>query len=424
MFGAKPGLERMARLTAAAGHPERRLRFLHVAGTNGKGSTCAMLESVYRRAGLKVGLFTSPHLVAFAERIQINRQLIGPRDVARLAEELRPLVASLGAADPPTFFEVVTLMALLYFARAGCDLVIWETGLGGRLDATNIVSPLASVITNIHYDHEKWLGHTLPQIAAEKAGIIKPNTPAIIAPNPPEVIEVFRQRATALNAPLTLLTPSDPHHLLAHQIALPLLGEHQRLNAATAIATVHVLHATLPVSQETLVAGLESVRWPGRLQPVRHGHQEIILDGAHNPGGVEALCAALKELYPRQKPAFIVGILRDKNWQQMLAILHQHARRFLLVTVGSERAATAEELRQGCGPDDPACPVSCHATLAEALQAASQEHLVVICGSLYLVGEAMEHLHVQAAPSHGHERALNEYSATARPRSPFLTAPA
>ncbi|MCX8157116.1 MAG: bifunctional folylpolyglutamate synthase/dihydrofolate synthase [Verrucomicrobiae bacterium] len=421
MFGAKPGLERMVRLAAAAGHPEQHLRFIHVAGTNGKGSTCAMLESIYRRKGLKVGLFTSPHLVAFAERIQINRQCIPQSDVARLAGQLKPLVSDLSATDPPTFFEVVTLMALVYFAECRCELVIWETGLGGRLDATNIVQPLASVITNIDYDHEKWLGYTLPEIAGEKAGIIKPNTPVILAANRPEVAQVIRRRAAELQAPLTEVHHADRFTLAAASLALPLLGLHQRLNAATAIATTHALQHLLPVDWADVVAGLEQVHWPGRLQRVRLAGQEFVLDGAHNPGGVAALCQALAELYPQEKPAMIVGILRDKNWPQMLQTLRQQARRMLLVTVGSERAATATELREGCGPEDPSCPISCHVNLAEALRAAREEKLVVICGSLYLVGEALELLQLQSAPHHGEERSLNEWGG--QPPSPALPHP-
>ena len=176
-FGSKPGLENPRKLAALAGNPQDQLRFIHVAGTNGKGSTCAMLESIYRTAGLRVGLFTSPHLVSFGERIQVDRRPIAEADVARLAAEMRGLLKHFPANAPPTFFEVVTVMALRHFAEQECDLVIWETGLGGRLDATNIVTPLASVITNIQFDHQQWLGDTLEKIAAEKAGIIKPGVP-------------------------------------------------------------------------------------------------------------------------------------------------------------------------------------------------------------------------------------------------------
>src|SRR6266487_3702447 len=194
-FGLKLGLENTFKLAALAGNPQDRLRFIHVAGTNGKGSTCAMLESICRAAGLRTGLFTSPHLVSFAERIQVDRQPISQQEVVRLVEELRPLLKTFPSLAHPTFFEVVTIMALRYFAEAQCDIVIWETGLGGRLDATNIVTPLASVITSIALDHEKWLGSTLREIAREKAGIIKPGVPVITSAAPGNGLEEIQQTA-------------------------------------------------------------------------------------------------------------------------------------------------------------------------------------------------------------------------------------
>src|SRR5579859_1827305 len=190
LFGAKFGLENTFQLAALAGHPQDRLRFIHVAGTNGKGSTCAMLESIYRAAGLRVGLFTSPHLVSFRERMQVDRELISQMEIVRLVSEIQPLLKQFPADNHPTMFEVVTVMALKYFAEQRCDLVIWETGLGGRLDATNIVTPLASVITNIALDHTQWLGDTLEKIAAEKAGIIKPGVPVLTAAREQEVLGV------------------------------------------------------------------------------------------------------------------------------------------------------------------------------------------------------------------------------------------
>src|SRR5437879_5865788 len=219
LFGLKLGLENTFKLAALAGNPQKKLRFIHVAGTNGKGSTCAMLESIYRAAGLRVGLFTSPHLVSFRERIQVNRELIGEADVVRLVAELREQcrtgfqpVSTVKSTGPeqgdrrdacPTFFEVVTVMALRYFKEQKCDLVIWETGMGGRLDATNIVTPLASVITNIDFDHQEWLGDTLAKIACEKAGIIKPGVPVITATDASEALEVIEQTARKKTAPLT-----------------------------------------------------------------------------------------------------------------------------------------------------------------------------------------------------------------------------
>ena len=190
-FGAKFGLENSFKLAGLAGDPQQRLRFIHVAGTNGKGSTCAMLESIYRAAGLRVGLFTSPHLVSFRERIQVNRRLISETDVVRLVDELRPGLASFPREQHPTFFEVVTILALRYFVEQHCELVIWETGIGGRLDATNIVTPLATVITNINIEHSEWLGDTVEKIASEKAGIIKPGVPVLTGARPGEGLEVI-----------------------------------------------------------------------------------------------------------------------------------------------------------------------------------------------------------------------------------------
>src|SRR5207302_1617671 len=246
LFGLKFGLENTFKLAALAGNPQQKLRFIHVAGTNGKGSTCAMLESIYRAAGLRVGLFTSPHLVSFAERIQVNRRNIPEADVARLVGEMKLLLEQdWGARDGeaqelksktpvghPTFFEVVTVMALRYFAEQNCDLVIWETGLGGRLDATNIVSPIASVITNISYDHQKYLGESLASIAAEKAGIIKPGIPVITGATMPEALDVIGQAAHERQAPLTVVRPEQAHEPPLETLSLPLLGEHQRMNAA------------------------------------------------------------------------------------------------------------------------------------------------------------------------------------------------
>src|SRR5437588_8980165 len=266
LFGLKFGLENTFKLAALAGSPQEKLRFIHVAGTNGKGSTCAMLESIYREAGLRVGLFTSPHLVAFGERIQINRQLIAKDDIVRLVSEMQSLLKHFAPDEHPTFFEVVTVLALRYFTEQKCDLVVWETGLGGRLDATNIVTPLASVITNIQYDHQKWLGETLASIAAEKAGIIKPGIPVITGADEPEAIQVIECIARRQNAPLTVVSPSEAQRPPLSAIELPLLGQHQRLNAALAIATVRALSSRISVSDDCIRAGLSRVHWAGRLQ--------------------------------------------------------------------------------------------------------------------------------------------------------------
>src|SRR5258707_1288192 len=220
-FGTKFGLANTVRLADLAGNPHHQLRFIHVAGTNGKGSTCAMLESIYRAAGLKVGLFTSPHLVSFGERLQVDRQPVSEAEVIRLVVQLKPVLAQFPAEEHPTFFEVVTVMALLYFSGKKCDLVIWETGLGGRLDATNIVLPLASVITNVSYDHQQWLGEKLASITFEKAGIIKPGIPVITAAAEPEALEVIRETAQAQQAPLSIVSSRELQQPPLNTLHLP-----------------------------------------------------------------------------------------------------------------------------------------------------------------------------------------------------------
>ena len=417
LFGAKFGLENTLKLAALAGNPQDKLRFIHIAGTNGKGSTGAMLESIYRASGLRVGLFTSPHLVSFAERIQVNRQMISEADVVRLVSEIQPLLKQFPADGHPTFFEVVVLMALRYFAEQNCDLVIWETGLGGRLDATNIVTPLASVITNIQFDHERWLGHTLANIGSEKAGIIKPGVPAITGANEPEALAVIQEIARRKQSPLTLVTPDQTRHRPLDEIELPLLGWHQRLNAALALATVKNLQATLPVSDDAIRDGLSQVQWPGRMQLVKlPGGRKILLDGAHNPGGAATLRAALLENFPGTQPALILGVLEDKNWHLMCEILAPLARRVLCVPVSSERTTTSEMLAGICQHACPAAEVRACASLADALCEVANEPFMVIAGSLYLIGEAMEQLHLATTPG-GDERGLNEWSAAATSRA-------
>jgi len=409
-FGAKLGLDNTFKLAALAGNPQHRLRFIHVAGTNGKGSTCAMLESIYRAAGLRVGLFTSPHLVAFGERIQANRQLISEAEVVNLVEELKPLLLEFPADHQPTFFEFVTVMALRHFERCQCELVIWETGLGGRLDATNIVTPLASIITNIQYDHQKWLGETLAGIAAEKSGIIKPGVPVITGVNESEPLGVIEAAARHNGGALVRVSPAETHAPPLDTVNLPLLGRHQRVNAAVALAAVRSLSPQFPVSEDTIRSGLTRVHWPGRLQVVTQpSGRQILLDGAHNIGGAECLAASLREYFPGARPSLVLGILQDKDWPAMCEVLAPLAERILLVPVHSERSAEPHGLAEVCQRANPQAQVTEYASLAGGLQETSTDRFVVIAGSLYLIGEAMELLHLSAATP-GDERGLNEWS--------------
>ncbi len=424
LFGAKFGLENTLKLAALAGNPQEKLRFIHVAGTNGKGSTCAMLESIYRAAGLRTGLFTSPHLVSFRERIQVNRQLVSENEVVRLVGEIQPPLKPFPADHHPTFFEVVTVMALKFFAEQQCDLVIWETGLGGRLDATNIITPLASVITNIALDHEQWLGDTLGKIAAEKAGIIKPGVPVITAADEPEALKVIEEIAMEKNAPLfksnswegrrTAVPNQDqsgsPTRRPSQVEKLPLPGEHQKINATLALAAVEVLQRKIPVSDEAIQTGLSKVDWPGRLQLVtRPSGQKLLLDGAHNVAGAKVLRAALEKDFQSSEHTLILGVFQDKDWRHICETLAPLAAQIFTVPVSSERSADAHELAAACRAANPAAGIAACGSLREALEKTADDDFVVVTGSLYLVGEALELAGL--SPANGGERALNEWAA-------------
>jgi dihydrofolate synthase/folylpolyglutamate synthase len=396
-FGAVLGLERTRELAALAGNPHERLKFIHVAGTNGKGSTCAMLESIYRQAGYKVGLFTSPHLISFTERIQVNRKPIPEGDVARLTEELERFLDQLSGA--PTFFEFVTVMALRYFEEQKVDLVIWETGLGGRLDSTNIVTPIMSVITNIQFDHEKWLGHTLAEIAREKAGIIKPGVPVTTGVESEEAWQVIGETANRLGAPAhrvlyktKMMTPSLP-------------GAHQLKNAMVAVAAACGAQGLFPIgSERDLQKALLEVTWAGRFD-IRGRY---ILDGAHNPDGARTLRLTLEQTFPGLKPAFIVGILADKDITAMAKEFTGIASRIYTVAVQSDRAADAEVLAKEFRLVAPNLPIDSCSSLAAAIGKCESEERVVITGSLHFLGEAMQFLGLEAGPSG--ERGLNDWS--------------
>lgn len=410
LFGYQPGLETTRQLAAAAGNPERRLRFIHVAGTNGKGSVCAFLESVYRATGLRVGLYTSPHLVRFGERIQINRVPMSDDELARGVAELRSLAASLPGVEP-TFFEFTTVLALRRFAEAGVDLVVWETGLGGRLDATNIVTPLASVVTRIGLDHQAVLGPTVARIAAEKAGIIKPGIPVLTAAGDPDALAILEYKARELDAPFIAVGEPEAATLPG---PVGLLGAHQRVNAALAAATVRLLRALIPVSDDALKSGLARAEWPGRLQVLRRGSQTLVLDGAHNPQGIGALAAALPDLVPGTRPTLIVGLLADKDWREMARLLAPLAGRILTVSVSSGRTVSAADLKAAFVASGLGRPVKAVDSLAEALRATAGDPAVVITGSLYLVGEALGLLDPASAPDPG-ERALNDWKPPSSP---------
>lgn len=333
-LGMKPGLQRMELLMEKLGNPERRLKFIHVAGTNGKGSTCAYLSSVLQACGYDVGTFTSPYLVRYTNRIQVNGADIGDDVLLQLVNQMKPIIDEIAATEvgAPTMFEISTALAILYFGKVAYpDYVVWETGLGGRLDSTNIVNPIATVITNVGHDHMDILGDTLELVAAEKAGIIKAGVPVITAVEPEHVWQVIEQTAKAKKA--TLYSLGDQFSLtevkseLDRQtfkfngpfrsipdLAITLNGEHQLKNAAVAVMTLEVIrqyYATI-VDDEDLQKGLTGTKWPGRLEMVSQ-EPRILIDGAHNPEGAATLATALQNVYSYKKLHMMIGMLSTKN---------------------------------------------------------------------------------------------------------------
>jgi len=414
LFGVKLGLENIRALLRLMGDPHATPalagRFIHIAGTNGKGSVAAMLNAIAQRAGFRVGLYTSPHLVSFCERIQVNSHPMDRADLVRLVSEIRPLmqqVAAMPGHAHPTFFEAVTAVALRYFQEQRCDLVIWETGMGGRLDATNVVTPLTTVITNVQRDHAAYLGETIPQIAIEKAGIIKPGVPVVTAAADPEALAVITRTAQEARAPLTLVRREDyrdlgessgGQHVRINGLdcAVPLLGPHQALNAATAVPAARI---ALKVSDDVLRQGLAATYWPGRFQ-IFPGKPALVVDGAHNPAAADALRATLQQHFGEQAMTIILGILRDKDREAICRSLAPGATEVLTVRVPSERTSNPVELAEICRGAVPQVPARNANTLAAALEETrNRDGVVVVTGSLYLVGEALallEGRHVEA----------------------------
>ena len=381
VHGIRPGLETTWRLVDALGVDPARLRFIHVAGTNGKGSVCAMLDSICRAAGLKTGLFTSPHLVTFRERIRVNGTMICESEVASRLTAIREFS---GEWKPsPTFFEITTALALAHFQQSGVEIVVLETGMGGRLDSTNIVAPLVSVLTPIDYDHERWLGATLVEIAGEKAGIIKRAAPVVSARQLEEVAAILSR--TAMEQGAILHEVREP----VANLSIALAGGCQRWNAALAI---HALdHARLEIPLEAITRGLANVTWPGRFQRIG---ERVVLDGAHNPAAARCLVETWREAFGGTKATLVLGVLQDKNLGGICDVLLPIAEHVIAVPVRNPRSSPARELCEIIRTIAPALPCQTAADLRSALSAASAHpHPILIAGSLFLVGEALAFLH-------------------------------
>jgi dihydrofolate synthase/folylpolyglutamate synthase len=399
---AKLGLERIEQVLEALGRPQDRLRFVHVAGTNGKGSTCAMIASALHAAGRRTGLFTSPHLAEPTERIQIDGRPISAGRFANAFERVHSAVEQLvadGAIElHTTYFETVTAMALVVFAEEELESVVLEVGLGGRLDATNVVTPELCVITPIDFDHEAFLGRSLEAIAGEKAGILKAGVAAVFARQRSEAAAVLDLRASQLSIPVARteawaiddleLDARGSRFLLSGELDLPIVcplaGEHQVENAATAAVAL----TRLGISEPEISAGIAQTRWPGRLERVSED-PEIIVDGAHNPAGARALAAYIARFYAGRRVRLIYGAMRDKAIDEISGILFPHAQQVIVTAPRQARALDPESIRQVAEHHD----LRTAPDLADALamvKDATANDVIFITGSLFLVAEARE----------------------------------
>jgi dihydrofolate synthase/folylpolyglutamate synthase len=406
-FGMKLGLDPMRSLAAALGDPQEKLRFIHLAGTNGKGSTAAFCEACLRASGRRVGLYTSPHLVSVRERIQVGRVPIAEEDFAEGMAAVRQAIDGTDG-EPRTFFELITALALWYFAREKVDWVVWETGLGGRLDATNIVRPEVCIITNIGLDHQAYLGQTLAEIAAEKAGIIKPGVPVVSAVACGEAAETIGAAARNTGSPLTLIHSDSPitdlglregrqrARIAGRNYSLGLIGSHQVENAACAIAALRLLAPAEKISEAALAEGLERTVWPGRFEILSEAPL-MVLDGAHNPAGVRKLVETWRSFLASRGVAdsaerptthLVFASVTDKDVTEMVRILRPLAVRVSLVRLAHERAAEPRALADFFS----GLPCACYDSVNELgrdLMNAPADVPILLTGSLFLIGEVL-----------------------------------
>jgi dihydrofolate synthase/folylpolyglutamate synthase len=391
-------LARIESLLAALDNPHLAGRFIHVAGTNGKGSTCAMMASALRVSGFRTGLYTSPHLLDPRERIQVDGELISEQAWCEAFEAVHTAAEKLLARETidahPSFFETMTAMAFVAFAMASVDVVVLETGLGGRLDATNLVDPEISVITQIDFDHEAFLGSSIESIAAEKAGILKPGRPAVFSVQRPEAYAILERRALELEVPVTLSSAWRVEDLEIERfgsrftlsadeeipIVCPLGGEHQVENARTAVAALSLFG----VSAAAIARGIECAKWPGRIERIAT-NPDIILDGAHNPAGARALAAYIQRFFSAEPVRIVYGAMRDKAVDEVINALFPLAAEVILTAPDQPRALNPESLLEAS--DHPNQRVA--ANIADALRMVRETPMTTfITGSLFLVGEA------------------------------------
>ncbi len=391
------GLDNISWILSLIGNPHASLKTIHIGGTNGKGSVARMISAVVQDAGYTTGCYTSPHLVSFTERITINDVRISESETVELTEFIRGRIEAADRSRRFTFFDFTTALAFEYFRRRKVDLAVIEVGLGGRLDSTNVIRPLVSVITNVAFDHMDYLGPSIRQIAREKAGILKESVPVVTGADG-EALEVIRE-AAGTESPLFVLNENFHFRKVADQVIsyqglendlsgvrINLAGDHQLSNCALALCTLELLiQAGFPVTQETIRSALARVTWPGRLEIV-HERPLILLDAAHNPHGAKALASYLSAHYAGARKIFIFGVMKDKDFASMLAELAPLADQMLLTKPRIERAAAPDEL----APFAPQGMLT--QTVGEALKKAQhmagENDLIIVTGSFYTIGEA------------------------------------
>lgn len=402
----KIGLERMRDFMHALGDPQEKLRYVHIAGTNGKGSACVMTQSILTAAGFRTGLYISPHLDQFNERLSIDGQMISDAGLRRLAARVRAAAETLG--EEPTDFEMITAMAFCWFEEQRCDLVVLEVGMGGRLDATNVISaPEVCAIMHIGLDHTEFLGDTVEKVAAEKAGILKPGADCVLYHQLPGVMEVVQKRFADVNPDAAAhLVTTDPAAFTARarsidgqvfdyrnrpELRIQLLGNYQMENAMAVLDIIDCLQRRgFGISEDAIRAGLIRASWPGRFELLSR-KPLLIVDGAHNPNGVEALVDTIRAYFPDQKINFVMGVMKDKDYHTMLRLIAPYAARFITELPDAHRALRPEELKSEIrtyfdGPVETADSVT--AAVKRAMELAEGSDAITICfGSLYQVAE-------------------------------------
>jgi dihydrofolate synthase / folylpolyglutamate synthase len=402
-FGMIFGLTQVEKILNAIGNPHKEIQAIHIGGTNGKGSTAAMMSSILQKEGYRVGLYTSPHLIRFTERIKVNGKEIEKEEVAALVGWMRKEIEAAGITPPFTFFDFTTAMALHYFKQKLVDLAILEVGLGGRLDSTNVVDPLISIITNIAKDHEDYLGRSILKIAREKAGIIKKGRPLITAATQPQVLRLFSKVCQEKGSPYYRVG-KDFLYVRAEDrdfdyeglnrklwgIHLNLKGFHQVINATTALGAMEVLEDLgYCVSTEAMVEGVREVDWPGRLEMVSSS-PGVILDGAHNPAGALVLKESLEKEFQYQHLILLIGIMKDKDIRSMLHLLAPLADHIILTKPHTDRATPPVLLKKALGQNGKKAEIAedLKEAIERGLSLTQKEDLLCITGSLYTVGEA------------------------------------